>query len=52
VALRNIVRSRQCQDHAMFIDFGRAQITTDTVLLDAQVGALEKMLRIGRGVST
>jgi tRNA A-37 threonylcarbamoyl transferase component Bud32 len=52
VALRNIVRSRQCQDHAMFIDFGRAQITTDTVLLDAQVGALENMLRIGRGVST
>jgi tRNA A-37 threonylcarbamoyl transferase component Bud32 len=48
LAMRNIVRSRHRHESAKFIDFGRAQTTKNTKLLDAQVIALKNMLGIGR----
>lgn len=47
LALRNIVQCQHNHGHAKFIDFGRAQTTKNTVLLDAQVTALKNMLGIG-----
>jgi uncharacterized membrane protein YgcG len=47
LAMRNIVRSRHRHESAKFIDFGRAQTTKNTKLLDAQVIALKNMLGIG-----
>jgi len=44
IALRNIVQDRTHRTRAKIIDFGRAEISSDEVLLEEQVEALERIL--------
>jgi RIO-like serine/threonine protein kinase len=44
LALRNIVQSREDPDRAKIIDFGRAEVSTDSIALQYQVKSLKAML--------
>ena len=46
LALRNIVRSKEHPNRAKIIDFGRARVTKNKLLLENQVSTLRRMLGV------